>query len=188
MPKLPAVALLLVLSFGAARAAADDVPPPPASCPAGSRGVTGHAGPACVPADCRNDSDCKNGEGCREQPLCVRVEEFVHHRRSDQKLSRTVVASACGGGSGAGPSCSEPHRCNPGKRCVPASAPAGPGSATPTSVPASGAGTAGSPSPKAGGGSSCAHAGGPPTAPGAAWLLALGVAAWRSLRRRHTGR
>ncbi len=38
---------------------ADVVQSPPKDCPPGSRGVTSHAGPACVVANCESDAECK---------------------------------------------------------------------------------------------------------------------------------
>ncbi|WP_441286135.1 hypothetical protein ACSRUE_27235 [Sorangium sp. KYC3313] len=55
------------------RALADVVPPPPTSCPAGTHGVTGHAGAGCAPDTCPNGAEgavCAGGRPCCLMDLC----------------------------------------------------------------------------------------------------------------------
>src|SRR5262249_51933228 len=63
------IAVGFVLFSAAARdARADAVPPPPKDCPAGTHGVTGHAGPGCVPDKCPPGA---YGTMCADGPCCV---------------------------------------------------------------------------------------------------------------------
>jgi hypothetical protein len=93
MERTVKVTLGLLLLLWARSARADAVPPPPKDCPQGTHGVTGHAGPGCVPDRCPKGA---SGTMCQGGPCCV--------------------ARQCGGD--AGPSCDAKSTCESVRLCV----------------------------------------------------------------------
>jgi MYXO-CTERM domain-containing protein len=167
-------ALSFALLLLSAPGQADVVRGPPTNCPPGSRGDSGHEGPACVVHDCSTDAECKGGKVCRKQSLCTHVHEYGHRRQPGRKFKRTVVTSTCSKPA----DCKAPDTCSTAKRCVPKSVPSS-GTAKPKPTP-----TTGSTSAPPSSSSKCATA-----APGsrntaASWLWLLGLVAALRARRR----
>lgn len=140
-------ALALLHAALAHPAHADVVQSPPDDCPAGSVGVTSHAGQWCAARPCTSDAECapppydrtSPRRICRELSLCVRSEQYTpggwHQFRYLQdpdleRPTRHVAVGPCGAG------CEAPAACQTGRFCAPAdAAPAPPSRAAPSSAP-----------------------------------------------------